>query len=158
MDDDPPASQWTSSKRQSGAEKQLKRVRQLDNDSSDDDQPSVAGTQVDKEVKGQERASPSQPSAKRIRKWIDSDSECEASGGEDGGESESEEEGQLTIDLREEATNEDVRGDICSPVQDTVDLLPVEGGREMERGGECGSMATLELAETVHHDLDLSEE
>ena len=180
------------SKRDVGTDKPLKRVRQLDDDS--DNEESDTGSPEVKEGKGQERSLSSQPSTKRIRKWVDSDSESESSdSGDDammtspsptrskeekvGGarvatatvreDSDSEDEGQLMIDLREVTQDENreredkmaVEEDIHSPVQETVDLVHIEGGgEEMEREGECGSMATLELAETVHHDLDLSEE
>ena len=115
------------------AEKQLKRVRLLeDDDSSDDDGSSTKPRPQDK-VKGQCDTSVNQPAPKKMRKWVDSDSEAESSsegeespeptGGEKKGgslpfddvgvvtatggeESDSDEDGELKIDLNRDSERE----------------------------------------------------
>lgn len=170
-------------KEPAGLEKQLKRVRRLHEDSSDDEDcgASKITSILDKGHKDEE--SIEQPASKKMRKWLDSDSESGASSesetnsnsqcdqrcgkhveGDNGNVaevegSESEGEDQLVIEVDHESPGEASDGemesvtgkDLRSPVQDTLQL--VEDGdinHVLETEGEnCGSLATLELAESA---------
>ena len=170
-------------------DKPLKRVRRLDEDSSGEEDcgQSQSPPGLEQECKGQQNSSLEQPAPKKMRKWVDSDSESEVSSGREspssarssqrGGRShierdasveganvedtDSEGEGQLEIDLDHQSQCQDsdqemesVKWDIRSPVQDTVELVQdgdaISEQLELETQREnCGSLATLEIAESA---------
>lgn len=173
-----------------GAVRQLKRVRKLDEDSDSEEDgdsgPFQFQSSAEQDLPCEDKdVTHSQPAPKKMRKWVDSDSDSESSSsdgkcspdagdnrtdgvadddvqGEACRDSDSDDEGQLKIDLdhqpQSQGSDEEMapvnRAFPGSPIRDTLDLLgtnyqPQAQRDDVDLQGDGGSLAPLIMIESA---------